>query len=493
MTRQGTTIQRVEIGRRRPAISEERPPDADEALPSGEPRLRRSLYSLAIEVDDGVSLLLHQPSGSVDQLPTPLARQVIESPSALAAEATQYFLERGYLTYLPEREEEQQFAALVAEIEDGRAEFQAAPLFSFITTYSCNLACSYCFQANTGVRQVPERRMSLEAARRFLRVVEGSPRHPQRSVVELFGGEPLLPMLRPVVEEIVLSVEKWGYVTRATTNGTGLHAYTDLLGPTRIAELQVSLDGSSEFHDKRRIGLAGKPTFHQIWAGIRQAIECGTKVMVRANLDRRNLEGFVKLVEFIESEGLLDHPLCEIHYVDVQPDPVAPDYGLDVSMPLSEIEAYLEAASEEFPILKRIAAPHEIGTFQEWLATNFQTPQTRHCGAVTNNIYFSPDGLVYSCHETAGRPELAIGSVDGDQIRYNASADHWRSRRVDNLKQCRRCPYALTCSGGCAARTDILNEPHQSYCDGFDAKFRSVIRRQYLAAQRLTPTEPGGR
>ena len=467
----------------------EDPPDVEVDRPIQEPRLRRSLYSLSIEVEDGVSLLLHQPSGSVDQLPSELAQQVIERPSALPDEATQYFLERGYLTYLPEHEEEQEFAALVAQIEEGRADFQAAPLFSFITTYSCNLACSYCFQANTGVREAPERRMGLDAARRFLKVVESAPRHPQRSVVELFGGEPLLPTLRPVVEEIVLAVEKWGYVTRATTNGTGLHAYMDLLGPTRIAELQISLDGSSEFHDKRRIGLAGKPTFHQIWVGIRQAIERGTKVMIRANLDRRNLEGFVKLVEFVDGEGLLDNPLCEIHYIDVQPDPVAPDFGLDVGLPLAEIEAYLQEASQEFPILNKIAAPHEIGTFQEWLASNFQTPQTRHCGAVTNNIYFSPDGLVYSCHETAGRPEMAIGTVEGAEIRYNSSADHWRSRRVDNLKQCRRCPYALTCSGGCAARTDILNEPHQSYCDGFDAKFRSVIRRQYLAAQRLTPTE----
>lgn len=445
--------------------------------------LHPSLYTLAVEVDDDVVLLMHQPRGSVDRLPLGLADQVMKRPDSLSEEAITYFVERGYLTYATAAEEESGLVALVRELEDGRREMREAPLFSFVTTYSCNLACSYCFQANTGVRESEERRMSVEAARRFLKVVEAAPRHPDRAVVELFGGEPLLPTLRPVVEEIVLAVEQWGYVTRATTNGTGLSAYLDLLGPTRIAELQISLDGTAEYHDKRRIGLAGRPTFSQIWANLREAIDRGTKVMIRSNLDRRNVAGFVGLVEFVEREGLLGHPLCEIHYVDVQPDPIAPDFGSDVTLSLGEIERYLQAESDGHPVLKRVAAPHEIGTFDEWLASNFQNPQTRHCGAVTNNVYFSPDGLVYSCHETAGRPEFAIGSVEGDEIRYNSNAENWRSRRVDNLPQCRRCAYALTCSGGCAARTDILNEPHQSYCDGFDAKFRSILRRQYQAAQ----------
>lgn len=448
---------------------------------STEPGLRASLYTLAIDVGSDTTLLLHQPSGSVDRLPTDLASKVVDDPASLPSEAVEYFLQRGYLTEFSERDEEAQFVRLVADLENARADVFAAPLFSFVTTYSCNLACSYCFQSNTGVREAEERRMSVDTARRFLRVVANAPRHPERNVIELFGGEPLLPSLRPVVEEIVLGVEALGYTVRATTNGTGLHAFLDLLGPTRIAELQISLDGAREYHDQRRIGVGGRPTFDKIWNNLRAAVDRGTFVMVRANLDKRNIDGFVALAEFMDDEGLLDHPCCRLDYIDVKPDPIAPDFGTDVSLSLTDIERFLESKRQEHSVLNKVAGPHEIGTFDDWLTKNFHNAQTRHCGAVTNNVYFSPDGLVYSCHETAGRPEYAIGEIKGDEILYNSTADHWRSRRVDNLRACRRCPYALTCSGGCAARTDILREPGQHFCDDFDSKFRSVLRRQYQA------------
>jgi len=445
------------------------------------PGLRASLYALGVDVGGDTTLLLHQPSGSVDRLPSDLAAQILQRPSSLPIEAVEYFTRRGYLTELSERDEEAQFVRLVEELETARSDVFAAPLFSFVTTYSCNLACSYCFQSNTGVREAEERRMTVETARRFLRVVAKAPRHPERNVIELFGGEPLLPSLRPVVEEIVLDVEALGYTVRATTNGTGLDAYLDLLGPSRIAELQISLDGSREFHDRRRIGVGGKPTFDKIWKNIRSAVDAGTFVMIRANLDKRNLAGFADLAEFLDEQGYLEHPRCRLDYIDVKPDPIAPDYGKDYSVSLAEIEDTLQFQRDDHPVLNKVAGPHEIGSFDEWLSKTFHNMQTRHCGAVTNNVYFSPDGLIYSCHETAGRPEFAIGKVEGDDIVYNSSADHWRSRRVDKLRACRRCPYALTCSGGCAARTDILCEPDQHFCDDFDSKFRSVLRRQYQA------------
>lgn len=445
--------------------------------------VRRSLYALNVDVGEGVSLLMHQPTGAVDELPSDLASSVVTAPELLPPEAVEYFVARGYLTRLTEAEEEAEFAELVQRVEDDHMSQFSAPLFSFITAYSCNLSCSYCFQANTGVRASDTRTMTVEAARQFLKVVEQSPKHPDRSVIELFGGEPLLPKLREVVELIVLSVEKMSYRVRATTNGTGLNTYLDLLGPTRISELQVSLDGPREVHDSRRVGLSKKPTFDLIWHGVREAVSRGTKVLIRANLDRRNFEAFPALVEFIADEGLLGCSLLEIHYINVRSDPVAPDFGGGHEMRLDEIEAYLANETQRHPFLAQIAAPHEIGTFNDWLSKNFQNPSTRHCGAVTNNVYFSPDGLVYSCHETAGRPEFAIGEVIDGQLLYNRTAQRWRSRRVDNIAACRRCPHALTCSGGCAARTDILNEPHQSYCDGFDAKFRAVLQRQYRASK----------
>lgn len=454
------------------------------AADTGERLMRKSFYTLVVDTGDGDALVMHQPNKRLDVMPWDMAR-LLEGPvEDVPPELREYALAVGYLTEMTPEEEEAWFVAHVRGLESSYEEAFAAPLFSFVTTYSCNLACSYCFQANTGVRKQPMRQMSVEVARECLEVVRTAPRSPERAVVELFGGEPLLPNLREVVETIVLGCEDLGYVTRATTNGTFLHVFEDLLGPTRIAELQISLDGSREYHDRRRIPVNGEPTFDTIWANIQLALQRQVRVMIRANLDRRNIAGFVALAEFLDNEGFLDNPLGELHYVDVQPDPIAPDFGLEASLSLAEIEEYLRIQTETYPVLAKVAGPHEIGSFQDWISNNFHYQRTRACGAVANNVYFSPDRRTYSCHETAGREVLATGRVQNGQLQENESAALWRSRRVDALPQCRRCPYALTCSGGCAARLDLLAAPDASYCNGFDSKFRSVVVRQYQASRR---------
>jgi uncharacterized protein len=453
--------------------------------------LRKSHYTVVVDTGDGDALVMNQPRAAVDLMPLEYARMLETGDASAPRELIDYATRTGYLTTMTPEEEETWFVAKVNELEGARSEMQSAPLFSFVTTYSCNLACSYCFQANTGIRSAPQRQMTMEVARECLEVVRAAPEHAQRAVVELFGGEPLLPNLRDVVELIVLECESMGYVTRVTTNGTHLDAFADLLGPTRIAELQISLDGTAEFHDRRRIPISGRPTFETIWGNIQLALSQGSRVMIRANLDRRNLAGFVELAEFLDEAGFLDHPNGALHYINVQPDPIAPDYGLDTRVPLAEIEQYLQAEAQQHPVLRKVAAPHEVGTFEEWLTRNFHHPATRHCGAVTNNVFFAPDRRIYSCHETAGREEMSIGLIENGQAVENPTATQWRSRRVDQLPGCRRCPYALTCAGGCAARIDIESVPTASYCNGFDKTFKSLIVRQYHASEsRAVDPEP---
>lgn len=234
--------------------------------------LRRSFYTLVVDLGDGRALVMHQPHGRVDEMPIEYARQLECCAEEMPADLRSYAEEVGYLTRMSQAEEEAWFVQRVQQLEEANGAMFASPLFSFVTTYSCNLACSYCFQANTGMRSAPTRQMSLEVAQECLEVVRNAPRHNQRAVVELFGGEPLLPNLREVVDLIVRECETMGYITRATTNGTHLHRFADLLGPTRIAELQISLDGAREYHDRRRIPINGQPTFDTIWTNIKMAI-----------------------------------------------------------------------------------------------------------------------------------------------------------------------------------------------------------------------------
>jgi uncharacterized protein len=59
-----------------------------------------------------------------------------------------------------------------------------------------------------------------------------------------FGGEPLAAANKPLIEYIVRRASEMGPAAfGAVTNGTDLDAYVDLLGPSRISSLQVTLDG----------------------------------------------------------------------------------------------------------------------------------------------------------------------------------------------------------------------------------------------------------
>jgi uncharacterized protein len=272
-----------------------------------------------------------------------------------------------------------------------------------------------------------------------------------------------------------------GFRVSATTNGVFLNLYQDLLGEDGISHLQVSLDGNAAAHDRRRIPVNGRPTFETIWQNIRMALELGVQVDLRANLDRRNLDSFADLVDFVADEGLLDHPRLSLRYARVVPDFESVDGGADVALEWMDIEARLLQQMENRPNLARIAAPSDIDTFASWVNEKYPQKASRHCGAVQGNTYFGPDGELFNCHETSGRVELSIGRYTDTGIVYNDRAPKWQGRRADRLSKCSKCPFVTTCAGGCAARLDLDQEPLQSNCENFSNNFAQSIRRAYFA------------
>lgn len=411
-------------------------------------------------------------------------------PDSLDPTMLSHLLMRGYLTNLTPEQEDEWISGRVDELESAAGPDTAPRNYCFITTYRCNFACSYCFQSNTDMRTVTSRMLSLDEANAGLSIMKahlasGLPGCTVRRPVLLFGGEPLLPNRRDVIETIVLGCEDMGFTVETTTNGFFLELFEDLLGPKRVASLQISLDGPPEIHDRRRVPQSGKPTFDRIWSNVKTALDRGCTVNLRCNIDRRNLSAFVELAEFVDQEGLLGHPRLHLRYARVVPDFESVDGAADIALGADEIERHLIDAMATHPALARIPLPSDIQDFQTWITRRFPTKVTRHCGAVQANIYFGPDREIYPCHETVGRTELSIGRYHDGKIVYNDSKDKWRNRRPDKLTLCKRCPYVLTCAGGCAAHVDLDGEPLRSNCENFDQKFSLAVKRAYLGDRQL--------
>ena len=122
-------------------------------------------------------------------------------------------------------------------------------------------------------------------------------------------GEPLLAANRPIVEYLIRrAVAVGGADLWAVTNATELEAYRDLLGPTALARLQITLDGRPDEHDRRRIDATGSGSYERIARNIDLALEHGAQVSVRLNVDRNNLESLVDVADELVARSWDRHP-----------------------------------------------------------------------------------------------------------------------------------------------------------------------------------------
>ena len=114
------------------------------------------------------------------------------------------------------------------------------------------------------------------------------------SILTLYGGEPLLAENKEIVNYIVEEGVKRGYKFNAITNGYELEHYLDLLSPTKICKLQITIDGPKAIHDTRRIHYKDYGTFDKIIHNISMALKKNIKVSVRMNTDNHNVDKFSK-------------------------------------------------------------------------------------------------------------------------------------------------------------------------------------------------------
>lgn len=432
--------------------------------------MRLSTYTRIIDVPGERSVILNLPRRNADIVPRSAAdelRGVAERE--VSPEWRDYALDVGYVTSMRRDEEVAWFRQLVAGM---RAGTEPANVM-VVTTNSCNLGCSYCFQADSGMRNLLERHLTMVEAEAIMRHVDRLIVERGVAVAELIGGEPLLPRLEDVIEKLVLHFEQNGLSTRVTTNGVFLDRFAHLLGPTRIGDLQISLDGTAATHDQRRIPLSGKPTFAQILANIEIAIDRGSRVMIRPNIDRRNVHDLPALIELLQERGLLDNPLVSLHYVNVHPDPFSADAGVgEHYMTLSEIDEYLSERGHASVGGENLTGANPLGEYLKWVMEN---PMIDACGAPSRNIYFSPGGQLYNCHELIGRPSEAVGSFTSDKTKELPIWDAWRSRTIDQLANCSECPVAFAHGGGCGARLKQDALTGWGVCDGFPDEFDKRI------------------
>lgn len=496
---------------------------AQVAVPAGEPArpvgvatrrvLRTSSYAIYVDLprNDAEMLLVHGYAGTFDKVskrvatfvraledrhaPKPLygdwtADEAIEEKPELSDELIEVLLKRGYLTYLSREEELARFEA----IADGMHAQPTRPSYVIMPTYDCNLRCFYCFQDH--MRTSPDfvhllQRMTHDMVDRIfdampqIEATHGiAPEDGYTRPITLFGGEPLLQQNRDLVEHILARAQQGG--TRGltvVTNATDLGAYEDLLGPENLADLQITLDGVPEEHDKRRVYPDGRGSFAAIADNVTMALSHGARISIRLNVDRVNVGQLPRLARIFEDRGWAGHQNFFAYTA-----PITGGNGkteretLFSSWELDQALDELRAAEPSMNVIDRPDDRLRNRVLSMFSHGGHPGGQPTFCGAHTGMYVIDRFGDMYACWERTGNPKIRIGRIDQDGTieTSEAMSSLWRNRTVTSNPVCKQCRYALYCGGGCAVlaegRTGRLD---RNYCDGFGFRLRAMVAEAY--------------
>ncbi|MFZ5445857.1 MAG: radical SAM protein [Myxococcota bacterium] len=385
-------------------------------------------------------LLVNLLSGQADLLDGQTAerfqRGEYENPAELAA--------KGYL--VEPLDEARRYEAAKAKFAEGQKDDEVQ-LF-FVASYACNFGCSYCFQDEYAPQQTHDVEKVIDA---FFAYVDDTFAG-RRKYVTLFGGEPLLdtPKQRRVVEKLIEGTKARGLDLAIITNGYSLTKYVPLLQTGRIREVQVTLDGAREMHDKRRALKGGGKTFDPVVAGIDAALEAGLTINLRAVLDKENLGDFGHLAHFAIDRGWTDRPNFktqvgrnyELHHCQTN--------NTRLYTRLSLWEDMFTLIREDPEILRFYRPAYSVARF---LFDEGQLPEPLFdsCPATKTEWAFDATGSIYPCTANVGKAGEELGTFYPSRSLKLDVVQDWSGRDVTTISGCSTCSNQLACGGGCGA------------------------------------------
>lgn len=186
--------------------------------------------------------------------------------------------------------------------------------FVVMPSAQCQLGCDYCGQSHSKSYMKADIYDQMVArARGMLDVTRHDELH-----VAWFGAEPLtgLAHIRKLSARLMALAAELGvrYSAHMVTNGLSLKQgiFEELFEQWQVRRFEITLDGDAQSHDARRHTKAGEKTFDLILKNIVDLTHSpvyaghGQVLSIRCNVDRRNIDRVVPLIELLASMGLSD-------------------------------------------------------------------------------------------------------------------------------------------------------------------------------------------
>lgn len=310
-----------------------------------------------------------------------------------------------------------------------------------VTTYACNLACTYCYEGKGEIENKKMDERSVACTVKFIQnLVESGSSTELR--VSLFGGEPLLNM--PANLNLAEELSRWceennkGFFMSAVTNGT---LFTEKIVED-LAQYNcgflVVLDGPQEIHDQRRMYKNGKGTFEDIIKGLHCVTDNGLKIKIRVNLDETNRYHIVSFFEFLKKEGFADISLNITPVFKTSPACSSYNYCMpDVEGTLAADRLYSVARSMNITVAKK-DRPSCQGACRAQRYSNF---------------VIDPFLRLFKCNIQLPFAENSVGRInpENSEPEFNQFYFDVMLRDPFSVQECRMCSLLPICRGGCLA------------------------------------------
>ncbi|OJV79304.1 MAG: hypothetical protein BGO34_02425 [Bacteroidia bacterium 44-10] len=173
-----------------------------------------------------------------------------------------------------------------------------------LPTFECNFSCWYCVQKHEKSRMSD---IIIEKVKEHIRYMIER-KHIHSLNIEWFGGEPFV-----YFDEIVYPISKYAkalcndsgipFYCCATTNGYLMPEETiQKMKEIELNALQITLDGSKEFHDKIRFSSDQNSSFEKILHNINRICDENenAQIIIRINYDDKNFEPHI-IIEQIKN------------------------------------------------------------------------------------------------------------------------------------------------------------------------------------------------
>lgn len=340
---------------------------------------------------------------------------------------------------------------------------------TIVPTMDCNMICQYCFESKGKTIKMTKETMDLvvEFTRKF---IDGA----QRLDVTWFGGEPLLE--KEIIQELsfrlidLCKAANIPYKASVVTNGVLLDYETALVLSEKclVKDVQITIDGTKEVHDKRRKLKSGESSFDIITSNI-DSIKDLFNISIRVNVDKTNYENMQTLIEYFvrEKKWINQNQNNMLIYFDL----VTADKNLPNTHYRSKCFNWIEFANIITEFNQKIC---ELG-HAKYIESFYPIPKEAICMAISKNHYIiHPSGDLYKCWEVLGDEKYKVGSL-AEGVKYNKV--HTQFLTYTTPDKCYECDKLPICHGGCVLKR-MLNT-YKDNCDYRGLTYKNILEIVY--------------